>query len=173
MKDKLLLAVVAYGMLTSALFGNPVQPIALTTIWADRLGIPFWRGIAALSVAAAVLVVTRLLRNVLPEICRPMALVILAILMPTMIVGLLADGIRHQAVLTFKADDVEEHSFFSSIRNAPSDLQFFLHTAALKDCKSYAWSYRRLKFYALPSRTAINVLPRAWIERCTIQINDP
>lgn len=173
MKDKLLLAVVAYGMLTTALFGNPGQPIALLTIWADRLGIPFWRGIAALSVAASVLVVTKLLRNVLPEICRLMAIVILAILMPTMIVGLLADGIRHQAVLTFKADEVEEHSFFSSIRNAPSDFQFFLHTAALKNCKPYAWSYRRLEFYALPLRAAVNVLPRAWVERCALQIDGP
>ena len=173
MKDKLLLAVVAYCMLTSALFGNPAQPIALLTIWADRLGIPFWRGIVALSVAASVLVVVRLLRNMLPEICRLMAFVILAILMPTMIVGLLADAIRHHAVLIFKADEVEEQSFFSSIRHAPSNFQFFLHTAALKECKPYAWSYRKLEFYKLPSSATVNVLPQSWIERCSIKFDDP
>ncbi len=47
MKDKLLLAVIAYGMLTSALFGNPAQPIALFDDLGRRLGIPFWRGIVA------------------------------------------------------------------------------------------------------------------------------
>ena len=93
---------------------------------------------------------------------------ILAVLLPTVIVGHYADWIRRRAVHALGADEVEEHSIFASIRAAPEDFQFFLHTAALKDCTAYAWSYRTLSFYVLSPNVGINVLPRPWIERCGI-----
>lgn len=169
---KLWLAALSYLTLTVLLFGDPLQPIGLATRWADRLGIPFWRVIAVISVVASTLVVMKVPRNMIPAVLRPTAFVILGVLMPTIIVGLLADTVRHQTVIAFDADEVEEHSFFTSIRKAPEDLQFFLHTAALKSCKPYAWSYRALEFYALPMRAAVNVLPRAWRERCGIRIEN-
>ncbi|WP_139342604.1 hypothetical protein [Methylobacterium radiotolerans] len=169
---KLWLAALSYLTLTVLIFGDPLQPIGLATRWADRLGIPFWRVIAVISVVASTLVVMKLPRDMIPAVFRPTAFVVLGVLMPTIIVGLFADGVRHRAVIAFGADEVEERSFFVSIRNAPEDFQFFLHTAAIKECKPYAWSYRKLEFYALPMRAAVNVLPRAWRERCGIRIKN-
>jgi hypothetical protein len=167
---KLWLAALSYLTLTVLIFGDPLQPIGLATRWADRLGIPFWRVIAVISVVASTLVVMKFPRNMIPAVFRPTAFVVLGILMPTIIVGLIADSIRHRAVLAFGADEIDEHSFFVSIRKAPQDFQNFLHTAALKGCNPYAWSYRNLEFYALPTSAAVNVLPRAWRERCEIRI---
>lgn len=94
--------------------------------------------------------------------------VVLAIVLPTTIVGLYADSERRRGVSAFGADEVEENSFFTSIREAPQDFQFVLHTAALKGCTPYAWSYRTQSFYKLPPDAAVNVLPQRWIAKCGI-----
>ena len=169
---KLWLAALSYLALTVLLFGDPLQPIGLATRWADRLGIPFWRVIAVISIAASTLVVIKFPKTMIPAVLRPTAFVVLGVLMPTIVVGLIADVIRHRAVLAFGADKVEEHSIFVSIRRAPQDFQDFLHTAVLKGCKPYAWSYRKLEFYALPMRAAVNVLPLAWRDGCEIRIEN-
>jgi hypothetical protein len=88
--------------------------------------------------------------------------------LPTFFVGIYGDFLRHGAVLAFGADEVEEHSFFRSLREAPQDFQFFLHTAALKNCTPYAWSYRTMAYYRLGPSVAGNVVPRQWIARCSI-----
>jgi hypothetical protein len=117
---RLLLAALAYVLVTAVLFGNPLQPIAFATFWSDRLGVPHWRVIALLCVAASALIFARPLKNTVTALLRPLVFVILAVLLPTAVVGLYADGIRHRAVLAFGADEVEEQSFFTSIREAPS-----------------------------------------------------
>lgn len=94
--------------------------------------------------------------------------VALAIVLPTIVVGLYADSERRRGVRAFGADQVEENTFFASIREAPQEYQFFLHTAALKDCAPYAWSYRTQSFYKLPPNVAVNVLPQRWIAKCGI-----
>ena len=167
---KLWLAALSYLALAVLLFGDPLQPIGLATRWSDRLGIPLWRVIAVVSLAASTLVVIKFSRTIIPAVLRPTAFVVIGLIMPTIFVGLIADSIRHRAVLAFGADKVEENSFFVSIRKAPRDFQDFLHTAVLKGCKPYAWSYRKLQFYALPMSAAVNVLPPAWREECKIQI---
>ena len=166
---RLLLAALAYGVVTAVLFGGPFQPIGLATIWSDRLGIPHWRMIAALGVFVSALVCAMPLRNTINFTVRLPIFVILAVLLPTVIVGLYADRIRHHVVLALEPDEIEEHSFFASIRMAPADFQDFLHTAVLKDCTPYAWSYRSLRFYRLSPNVGVNVLPSQWIERCAIQ----
>lgn len=168
---KLLLTALAYIVVTVVLFGDPFQPIALATFWSGRLGAPYWQGIAIISFAAAGLIFMRPARDAIPALLRPAIFLILAVLLPTMTVGLYADGIRHREVLAFEPDEVEEHSFFRSIREAPADFQFFLHTAALKGCTPYAWSYRKIAFYVLPPNIAVNVLPQQWIKRCGIVRN--
>ena len=168
---KLLLAALTYGVVTVVLFGSPFQPISLATMWSDRLGVPYWRVIAVLCVIVSALVFAAPLKYAINPLFRPVAFVILAVVLPTLTVGLYADSIRHSAVLAFGADEVEEHSFFASIREAPSELQFFLHTAALKDCVPYAWSYRYLAFYNLRPSAAVNVLPPSWIKRCDIHVD--
>ncbi len=90
---KLWLAALSYLTLTVLIFGDPLQPIGLATRWADRLGIPFWRVIAVISVVASTLVVMKFPRNMIPAVFRPTAFVVLGILMPTIIVGLIADSI--------------------------------------------------------------------------------
>jgi hypothetical protein len=168
---KFLLATFAYAVVTVMLFGNPFQPIALATLWSSRLGAPYWQGIAIISFAASTLIFLRPIRDAIPTLLREPVFLILAVLLPTAAVGLYADGIRHRTVLALHADEVEEHSFFRSIREAPADFQFFLHTAALKGCTPYAWSYRKLAFYVLPPNIAVNVLPQQWITRCGIVRN--
>ena len=165
---KVVLATFAYCLVTTMLFGNPLQPIFLATLWSDRLGVSYWRAVAILCIATSAFAVARPLRGMIPEVFRPAVFVILAVLAPTVTVGLYADKIRHSAVLALGADEFEERSFFASIREAPADFQFFLHTAALKDCTAYAWSYRQQGFYVLNSDTGANVLPRQWIDRCGI-----
>ncbi|SMO67826.1 hypothetical protein SAMN06265380_10555 [Ruegeria faecimaris] len=36
------LSLVAYATTAKLLFGSSLQPIALITLWNDRLGAPFW-----------------------------------------------------------------------------------------------------------------------------------
>lgn len=168
---KLFLTAIAYGIVTVMLFGNPFQPLALATVWSDRLGLPNWRVIAVLCVAASALILVPPLRSKITSTLRLPIFVILAVLLPTTIVGLYADSFRRRAVLSFGADEVQEHTFFTSIREAPEEFQFFLHTAVLKDCAAYAWSYRSLTFYKLPPNVEINVLPQRWITKCGLKRN--
>ncbi len=167
---RFLLAALAYGALTTVLFGNPVQPILLATIWSDRLGIPYWRVIVGLCIAASALVFAKPFRDTFTRVQRPSIFVILAVLVPTVIVGGAAEVMKARALAALGADEIKEQHLFLSIRNAPADTQFFLHTAALKGCTAYAWSYREMGFYVLRPDTAVNVLPRPWIDRCGIQI---
>lgn len=165
-----LYAVLTYVGVTTLLFGSPVHPIMLALLWHDRLGAPLWQLIPPLSLVALSFTV-RFMGPVESPFRIPI-FIILSILLPTAIVGVYADGIRHRAVQAFGADEVEEHSFFRSIREAPSDFQFFLHTAALKGCTPYAWSYRNMAFYVLKPDVGANVLPRKWLERCGIRIGN-
>lgn len=161
----LLLAIFAYLAETAAIFGGPLKPIGLVTFWANRLGAPYWPEIAALGVAASILLFGRL-RNAVDVVFRLPVVVTLVMLLPTAFVGLYADFLRHRAVLALGADEVQEHSFFRSLGQAPQDFQIFLHTAALKNCTPYAWSYRMMAFYVLPPSVRANVLPGAWIKHC-------
>lgn len=164
-----LLSAVTYGAVTVLLFGDPLQPIALATSWSGRLGIPYWRVVALLCVTTSALIFVLPPRSTIPAVLRPPLFVLLAVLLPTVIVGLYADEIRHRATLALGADEVEERSIFASIREAPADFRFFLHTAALKDCTPFAWSYRTMSFYVLGPSVAGNVLPYSWVERCKLR----
>ena len=163
---KLFLSALAFGAVTVILFGNPFQALAVATFWSDRLGVPHWRVIAAVCVAASALIFARPLKSRISSVLRLPVFTILAVLLPTIIIGTYADSFRRRAVLSFGADEVEGHSFFVSIRHAPEEFQFFLHTAVLKDCAPYAWSYRTLSFYELRPNVAINVLPQRGIPKC-------
>lgn len=166
----LLIAALTYLVLTVLLFGDLLKPVAFATFWSGLLGLDHWRRLAIIGVAASLLVFLRPFRKAIPGALLPSAFVILAVLVPTALVGFYADVLRHRAVLMFGADEVDERSFFSSIKNAPEEFQFFLHTAVLKNCKPYAWSYKTQSFYEVPSSAAVNVLPRPWIKKCATQI---
>ncbi|WP_233999610.1 hypothetical protein, partial [Erythrobacter sp. CCH5-A1] len=70
--------------------------------------------------------------------------------------------------LEFGADRQTQHSFLESVRHAPEEFQFFLHTAVMKHCVPYAWSYRTMNFYRIPLRAAVNVMPARWLTECSI-----
>ncbi|WP_152015433.1 MULTISPECIES: hypothetical protein [unclassified Bosea (in: a-proteobacteria)] len=165
---KLFLSAVAFCAATAILFGDPSHALALATIWSDRLGLPYWRMIALLCMAASALIFATPLRTRISPVLRLPVFTILAVLLPTAIVGVYADSVRHRSVLAFGAEEVEEHSFFASIREAPAEFQFFLHTVALKNCVPYAWSYRTLSFYELRPNVAVNVLQQRSITKCGI-----
>ncbi|MBB6308685.1 hypothetical protein [Xanthobacter tagetidis] len=168
---KLLHAALAYMVVSVIFFGSVGQPLnlaALAILWPDRLGLPLWGWIAVLCLAASTLIFAIPLTSPTARVFRLPMFVALAIVLPTTIVGLYADSERRRGVRAFGADEVEENSFFTSIREAPQDFQFVLHTAALKGCTPYAWSYRTQSFYKLPPDAAVNVLPQRWIAKCGI-----
>jgi hypothetical protein len=120
---RFLLAILVYIWLSVTLFGNPLQPILLALFWTQRLAAPYWPKLVALGLVASVLIFLRL-RHSIGVVYRPSVLVVLIILVPTVTVGLYADAVRHHAILAFGADEVEEHSFFTSLRKAPQDSSF-------------------------------------------------
>lgn len=169
---RFLYATLAYVVAAAILFGDPMKPMGFALFWSGRLGASYWPSIALACVAISALVFVAPLRDFVAPALRTAVFVTLAVTLPTVTVGLYADFLRHRAVLAFGADAVEEQGFFASLRNAPADFQFFLHTAALKNCRPYAWSYRTMAFYALVPNVAVNVLPQDWIARCGITRDD-
>lgn len=79
-----------------------------------------------------------------------------------------ADHLRRMAFDDLHPDIEVQNSFLASIFQAPRELQFFLHGAAMKDCTPMAWSYADMDFYRLPDNAAVNVLPVEWVEACDI-----
>ncbi|WP_070151561.1 hypothetical protein [Sphingobium phenoxybenzoativorans] len=159
------LGFLVYVIVAWLAFGDPVRPIAFATMWSDRFGAPQWPGLvfASIVVASSSFLIPNRFRLV-----RVPAFVAIALLGSLFSVGAYADYLRANALKQFGADRELQHSFLSSIRNAPDEYQFFLHAAAMKRCIPYAWSYRILSFYRLPADAAVNVLPIKWLKDCSI-----
>ena len=83
----------------------------------------------------------------------------------TAAIGSYSDYVRNRYTENFGADDVVTNSFFESITEAPREFQRYLHSAALKDCIAFGWSYRTMSFYQIPPSAARNVVPHSWIEQ--------
>ena len=167
-----LAAIATYCVVALIVFGNVATPVLFLTEWFHRLGIPFWRliavGCAALS-AAVFLLPKSWLRSTPTKISLFVAL---SMISSTAAVGIYSDRIRQTRIANFEADRVMEHSFFRSIREAPQEARFFVHSAALKNCVAYAWSYRTMSFYRLPPSVVQNVVPNSWLVRCPILRSD-
>lgn len=163
------LTILAYCAVALLTFGDVLSPIGFMMILPDRLGAPHWKiAVAASFVVAAIALLIRP-RLVLKSLYRLPLFVAIAMIFSVTSVGIYSDWLRQQKIVEFNADAVSQYSFFRSIREVPRDFQFFLHTAALKDCVPYAWSYREMDFYQLKPDTAVNVLPRQWVEQCDIK----
>lgn len=149
-----LLTIGSYIIMSWLLFDGVWRPIALLTIYNDRLASKYWVGPLIIAVVLGFVISRRaiaLLQGAIFVACSM-----------TICVGLvwvIAGGIRAQEIRRFHPDLVETHSFLKSLQNAPNAFQFFLHAAAWKDCKPYAWSYREMRFYELPDAAAQNVMP--------------
>ena len=165
------LAMLVYVIVTAVLFGGPLHPIALATMWSNRLGAPYWPLIALLMIAASALVFIGSRRSGFDAELRLPIFVALAVILPTVTVGIYADWLRSAAIRAFEPDEVVDHSFLQSLHESPREFQSFLHSAVLKECTPYTWSYRTMSFHVMSPNIGANVLPRPWIERCNIRRN--
>lgn len=164
--------VLVYVVLSALICGGPLMPIALLAMYRDHLGAPhwFWLVVAAGAIAACgTLAACRRRQTARFEL--PLFAGLWLVLSPSLVGGY-ATYLRAGQVAAFQPDSYMGSSFLSSLQNAPADYQFFLHAAALKDCKPYAWSYREMAFYELPTSAAVNVLPPEWLDRCSIRRGD-
>ncbi|KFC74585.1 hypothetical protein FG93_01171 [Bosea sp. LC85] len=164
------IALGSYLLVSGLLFGETSPLLFAFFFPSSRLGLPYWKEFATFLVAIVGLSLLNPLRRYsLPIIFRLPIFVALSLLLPTLFIGAYADWERSKLIHQFKADHLDDHSFFRSIREAPAGAQFYLHAAALKGCVPYAWSYREMAFYKLRPNVAINVLPRGWREMCGIR----
>lgn len=161
-------AFLTYCLVAQIAFGDILAPLAFATFWSDRLGVPLWR-VIALSCTFLSAGIFLFPKRQLPSVSLRLSIFVgLAMITSIGTVGIYADQLRRDRIAVFAADETIEHSFFRSIREAPQEYQFYLHSAALKDCIPYAWSYRSMAFYRIPRDAAVNVLPRSWVTRCSI-----
>ena len=105
----------------------------------------------------------------IPEWAGPSVVFALWVVFSIVPLGVYAEWRLSEAVRQFKPDEFRKVSFYWSVRFAASELNFGYHAVALKDCVAYNWSYRSMSFYVLPPRSAVNVVPYEWRERCDIQ----
>lgn len=166
------LTVLVYLLFSVLICGGPLMPIALLTMYRDRLGAPYWPWLVAAAAAIAALgTLGACWRWRSSRFASPLFVGLWLVLSPALVGGY-ATYLRAREVTAFQPDSYIGSSFLSSLQNAPADFQFFLHAAALKGCKPYAWSYRDMAFYELPASAAVNVLPREWLDRCSIRRSD-
>lgn len=166
------LTALVYLILTGLMCGGPLMPIALLTLYRDRLGAPHWPWlVVAAGAIAACGTLTACRRWQTRRFALPLFVGLWLVLSPSLVGGY-ATYLRAGKVAAFQPDSYIGSSFLSSLQNAPAEFQFFLHAAALKGCKPYAWSYRQMAFYDLPANAAINVLPPEWLKRCSIRVGN-
>ncbi len=168
MVSSIIIAIFTYFIMTFLIFGDLLAPLGFLTIWSGRLGADYWPLIAGIAFVIASSVFFPPLAARVDLYARAPLFVFTAMALSVLLVGFYADWKRREAIQEFAPSHVITHSFFRSIREAPRDFQFYLHTAALKDCIPYAWSYREMAFYALKPGIARNVLPAAWRKMCAI-----
>ncbi|WP_146055979.1 hypothetical protein [Bosea psychrotolerans] len=163
------LALCAYIFMALLLFGGIFAPVGFLTIWSGRLGPGYWPWLMALALAISSSVYLPPLRERIGRHFRAPLFIASSMAFSVLLVGAYADARRQKSIAAFSPTHVLQHSFFRSIRSAPQEFQFYLHAAALKDCTPYAWSYREMAFYVLKPSVAVNVLPWAWLEMCSIR----
>jgi hypothetical protein len=163
------LSLMAYLASAMILFGGFLRPIGFLTFWNDRLAISNWPIFIVVGVGAGLGLSFLSVRFGLKPRFVPAIFIVCAMACSTIGLGAYTESQRSKEIERFSPDLAIRASFYSSLRSAPRDFQFFLHGAALKDCVPYAWSYRTMSFYELPQNVAVNVLPSAWIEECEIK----
>ena len=168
MKASIGLAIVAFLLMSAALFGNSLAVLNFVTP-SRGLNTPHWKlgVVAALAISLSVFFPP--VKRYVSSIFRPSVFVAYYLTLSLIFVGIYADFKRREAISAFRADRVLQHSFFQSIREVPKEYQFFLHAAALKNCVPYAWSYSAMDFYELPPDAAVNVIPSDWTMKCHIR----
>ncbi|HUD95366.1 hypothetical protein [Sphingobium sp.] len=159
--------VAAYCIVAILAFGDVFRPISLMTFWSDRLGIPHWRMLVFTSAVVATTTFFLPPRTLSALSYKIPIFIALTMVASIFSVGYFAEVVRQEKLAQFRPDEYIDLSFFKSIHEAPREFQFYLHTAALKNCVPYGWSYRTMSFYNLPPNVAVNVVGK-WAKRCGI-----
>lgn len=163
------LCILVYSVIALVMCNGLIQPIALLTMFRDRLGAPFWGYFILVSAIIALIVASPICIRNLESAFRPPLFLAIWMLLSVFSVGIYADRIRISKIAEFNADEELQHSFFFSIRVAPEEWQFDVHSVVLKNCVPYAWSYRQMKLFPMVTNVAINVVPYDWIGRCKMK----
>lgn len=156
---------IAYSLVALALFGDLSSPIYFVN-WAPP-GLRHFVLIASAVFAAAIASPV-----VVPQLSGTVRLALFTatwVMLTVLSVGFYADWQRREAISLFNADSEIQHSFFLSIRKVPREHQLYVHSAALKACIPYIWSYRNMSLVRIDPNVAVNVLPPDWIARCNIK----
>ena len=164
-----LVTVLAYCFVSVLLFGGPFRAFYFLTFWSGRLGVDYWHVLVLVAAVLGYLATELAVRLGMHYLLIPVVFISISMGLSAVFVGYYAEHQRDRIVEDFEPDVEIRSSIFASYRSAPRDFQFFLHGAVLKDCKPFAWSYRRMAFYELKPSVAPNVLPREWIEKCKIR----
>jgi uncharacterized membrane protein len=155
---------VAYCLAALALCGDIFSPIQFV-IW-PRPGL--WHILLLVSALLAIAIASPVVGPQLSAYLRPALFTVTWMVLTVSSVGLYADWERREAISLFHPDSEIQHSFLRSIREVPREFQFYVHSAALKGCTPYIWSYRSMSLVQLDPDVAANVLPPEWIARCNI-----
>ncbi len=165
---KIMLPLFAFGFTSFILFGDllavPSYILSSRSYFDEASWITaFFSGATSVSIIMAI---SRSSRS--SGALATFALCSVPMIFATVGAGIVATAQRASKVEAFKPDEFAAESFFASMRNAPRDLQFFLHAVAMKNCVPYAWSYSEMEFYELPTNAAVNVVPQDWLNECRI-----
>ena len=164
--SSLFMAVLSYVISSVILFGSALQPITLL-VHNELLSMPYW-SIPTLSVLVSLALVIRACMKTVSWIYALPLFVCLSMSLSVFNTVVIVDRAKAAAISKLRADKVVSISLWESLRNAPQDVQLFLHVKALKNCQPYGWSYRTMDFYKIPPNAAVNVLPRDWVSECQI-----
>jgi hypothetical protein len=158
---------IAYFFVALALCGDVFSPIHFVTTFWPRPGL--WHIFLLASAVFAAAIASPVVVPQLSGYMRPALFTVTWMVFTVLSVGLYADWERREAISSFRPDSEIQHSFFLSIREVPREFQFYVHSAALKACIPYIWSYWRMSLVQLDPNVAVNVLPPDWITRCNIK----
>lgn len=162
-------SVLVYVAVSLLIFGSIFTPIDVLIFPSNRLGASLWPLMCALGIITAAYIAFRTTFPAQLVSWRAPVFIVIAMFLSVGLVAAYAEMLRYWRVQEFAPDSYIGSSFFQSLRQAPTEFQFFLHAAALKGCKPYAWSYREMAFYELEPDVAVNVLPGEWLQRCAIK----
>lgn len=153
-------------------WGGLVYTLEISLLFRPRIHIAVFFGAVILGVIATVLLIALIERLFLKKQISSQLSWALGINFSAfgaiLIGGLVATTWRSIEVQRFSPDEYVSSSFYQSIRETPKEFQFFVHAAALKDCKPYIWSYSQMRFVHIRANTAVNVIPGEWVRQCDI-----
>ena len=67
--------------------------------------------------------------------------------------------LQDEAIAKWNFDCVSKKSFVHSLNIGGEEFQFELHTSAMKEDRSYGWSFKTLNFYEIPQGVLKNISP--------------